>query len=138
MLQKILIFKVCRLLAMMKTLAYSSAYSSQDQGKSTFLDRTSVENIRGTGVTYPVAALYLSFLPVCQCVSLICCFVLNFFATCTFWEIWSRFYFPWPGPSCLLLPLQLQAQRRQFDWSIVQDTHRYLNGRVLRKINVNI
>lgn len=45
MLPKILIFKVCRLLAMMKTLACGS----QDQGKSAFLDRTSVENIRETG-----------------------------------------------------------------------------------------
>lgn len=46
-LPEIFIFKVCMLLAMMKSLAYSS----QHQGKLTFLDRTSVENTREAGYT---------------------------------------------------------------------------------------
>lgn len=47
MLPEILIFKVCMLLVMMKSLAYSS----QHQGKLTFLDKTSVENAREAGYT---------------------------------------------------------------------------------------
>lgn len=47
MLPEIFIFKVCMLLAMMNFLAYSS----QHQGKLTFLDKTSVENTREAGYT---------------------------------------------------------------------------------------
>jgi len=78
---------------MVKTLAYSS----RDQGKSAFLDRTSVENNRETGRTLPVAGLYLRLLPVCQRVSLIYYFALNFLGACTFWDIWRGSYFLWPS-----------------------------------------
>lgn len=55
-----LIFNVCRLLVMMKCLAYSS----QDQGKLTFLARTSLENAREG--SYTLGWLLVCTLASCQ------------------------------------------------------------------------
>lgn len=55
-----LIFNVCRLLVMVKFLAYSS----QDQGELTFLDRNSLENTREA--SYTLGWLLVCTLASCQ------------------------------------------------------------------------
>lgn len=86
MLRKILIFKVCRLLVMMKTLTYSS----QDQGKSTFLDRTSAENIGEAGRTV-ACCWFVRQLPA----SMPACFTDLLFCSELLWHLYIWGYMKW-------------------------------------------